>query len=694
MISVLKLLPNGLFRFSWLLLLLSSQPAGALGTDQSPVPAPAICGLPSHLVAGLAADKADEPPPPADDRGYDVLNYDLDIRLDPADRTITGTVAIQVQSLRDDMAGLRLDLVEELQVDRVLVAGQPALFSHEGDSLLVDFTPALSLDQSMWLDVDWHGVPPRHGPFSAGLMFRRHDAGTPDDPSDDVPAIASVSEPWSAHSWWPCKDHPADKALVSLAVTVPENLPAVSNGRLLAIDEVEPGWLRFSWQEDYPIATYLVSVAVSDYVSWHEDCLPGSGPQVELAYDVFPHKLDDAAHDFAPTCEMIQFMTGLAGPYPFSGEKYAQVMINWGGAMEHQTATSIGAFMVTGDGYFETVIIHELAHQWFGDSLTPDRWADIWLNEGFARYCEALWIEHSRGPEAFGDFMHLIGPGIHEDLFVGEGLLSDPDPIFPNLLIYDKGAWVLHMLRQLIGEEAFFSFMASYATDPQLALNNVTTDQMIHRAEEAAGRDLGEFFTPWLETDQVPVLSAQTTTRVAEDGSPAQVELTLTQQQDPLFEFAMPVAIYSLGDRIDEQIIVSRRRQVWRWKVAGAKIDSLLLDPTGQALFRLATTQGPGLSVLGPWPNPVRPQGAVFTLSLAKEERVNAALYSIRGKRLGSWDLGQLSATGTDDLTVLSPHTWSWHPVDPQGRALASGVYWLEFRAGTHRSVRKLAVLR
>ena len=156
-------------------------------------------------------------------------------------------------------------------------------------------------------------------------------------------------------------------------------------------------------------------------------------------------------------CIRDSFLTGRLGPYPFAGEKYAQVEVIWGGAMEHTTATSIGQFMYTGDRRFEQVVLHELAHQWFGDSLTPAGWQDIWLNEGFATYAEALWLEHSEGPAARDDFLQLIGPGRHPALFAGEGTLAEPSPVLPNTLVYDKGAWVLHMLRGIIGDEAFFA---------------------------------------------------------------------------------------------------------------------------------------------------------------------------------------------------------------------------------------------
>jgi len=628
------------------------------------------------------------PPPPSGDRGYDVLSYDLDLQLLPSDWSLTGRVDIGMMALAEGLTRIRLDLVNDLTCDGVTFNGRDAAFTHQGDSLVVTFNPPVATAAAETLTVRWHGRPPRHGAFFTGLMFRIHNSGTPEDPDDDMPIIANQSQPWSAHSWFPCKDHPSDKALVSLTATVPEALQVISNGTLVYEDAPESGLRRFAWREDYPIATYLISLAATNYVSWSEECAVAVGDPVHLDFHVFPQDRPAAEFDLARTCDMMDFMTTLAGPYPFTGEKYAQVEFKWVGSMEHQTATSLSPVVFTGDRRFELVVIHELAHQWFGDSLTPEVWADIWLNEGFARYCEALWIEHDSGIEDYQEYMRQIGPLRHPDLFVNDGILIDPDPILPNTLIYDKGAWVLHMLRMLIGDDAFFSFLADYATAPDLALGSVVLADMIGFAESAAGRDLHGFFGPWLETSVVPTVSTVIFPTYAVSGSD-RVQVRFKQHQDPLFEVAVPVVIHTACGTQRELAVLTSRSEAFTWPTE-CPVDSVAVDPEGMVLMKSVVDPPPVLTVVGPWPNPVPTTGAQFRIYLTSEREVTVKLYDTRGRLLGGEHLGSLAATGPENDPDTEPHVWTWTEGTTRTPA---GIYWLEFNAAGARSVKKLTLL-
>jgi len=660
-------------------LILGAVPAGASPAFR---PAPAH-PLPARLLP--SAEKADNPPPPDDDRGCDILSYDLDLRLMPDTRTMTGRAAIGFAPLAAGLDTLRLDFVTALTVDGVTRSGAPAAWVQEGESLRVVLAPAPEAGRPDTVTVTWHGRPPAHGPFNAGLMFRTHDNGTRLDRTDDVPVIANVSEPWSAHSWWPCKDLPSDKAHVSLTATLPDSLDLMSNGTLEGVSAAEPGWRRWTWREAWPIATYLVSVAASRYTGWDEPCAPAVGDPVPLEFRVFPLDSLKAAYDLAPTCAMMDLMTRLAGPWPFPGEKYAQAEIVWAGAMEHQTATSFAQFLLTGDGRFQTFVVHELAHQWFGDSLTPAAWPDIWLNEGFARYCEALWVEQEGGTGAYRDFMLQIGPRGHEDLFTEQGLLGDPDPILPNLLVYDKGAWLLHSLRQLIGDEAFFACLADYAQDPALVHGNVTTADFRAAAERAAGRDLGAFFAGWLRSAAVVDLAADWTVAPGSGGS-SQLAVTLQQRQDPVIPVAVPVVIGTgLGD-LRRTAVLEGRQATFRWALP-APVTGVAIDPDSTVLMTRAGPVAPPLAVAGPVPNPVLAEaGAAFTITPLDAGPVTVRIYDVRGRLLDTRALGPLPA-GEDFL-------WTWAPDPVGGRRLASGVVWLEFRGGGGRAVRRAVLLR
>ena len=650
-------------------------------------PAPALCKPPVEFPVAPAAES---PAPATGDRGCDILSYDLELRLDPGDRSLVGAVVISFAAFQPIVGAgldtLRLDLVADLAVESVSDPTGPLAFARSGERLDIALREPLAAGLSDTVTVAWSGRPPRHGSFLAGLMYRTHDPGTPADPSDDVPIVANLSQTWSAHSWWPCKDHPSDKALVSLAVTVPDSLSAVSNGTLEAVSDPAPGWRRYAWREQYPLPTYLVSVAASNYESWSESCVPVAGPPVRLDYHLFPEDRAAGAYDLALSCEMMSFLTGLLGPWPYPGEKYAQVEFKWVGGMEHTTATSLAQLLFTGDRRQENLFLHEMVHQWFGDSLTPTAWADIWLNEGFARYGEALWVEHSYGAEAYAEFMALIGPGRHPELFRGDGVLADPVPILPNLLVYDKGAWVLHMLRGMLGDDGFFAFLRDYATDPALVHGSVTTDDLRRAADAAAGRDLAGFFDPWLNTDLAPVI-AHTATGL---GSRA-VELTLTQHQSPVFEVPVPVVLHAGCGDVAVVARLTAERQVFRWELA-CPIDSLSVNPDGLALIRTLNSPPPPVLVRGPVPNPTA-GGAEFTLFLTETSEVFVKIYDAQGRLVASEALGVLTETGPEGAPIAPAHRWRWEPDAGGGPRLPAGLYFVEVRGAGGRQVRRLTRL-
>ena len=328
---------------------------------------------------------------------YDVLRYRLDLKIDPDAESIDGTMKMVFAS---DHAGLEqvvLDLSTALDVSMVDHLSGTLAFTHAGDSLSVTLPAVLDPTAVDSFTVHYGGTP-RQDVNNRGLMFGDYVAV---DPFDAGPVIASMSQAAFANFWWPCKDRPGDKARSIVSLTVPDDLVAVSNGELIDESPAEPGWKTYTWQENYPIASYLISVAISDYVLVQEDCSTTLGTAVPLRNWVFPPDEVAATADFAPLCEMMDHSEGLFGEYPFVGEKYGHAEFLWSGggaaAMEHQTVTSIAQAAIAGDRRHDGLVIHELAHMWFGDSVTPDSWADIWLNEGFARYAEVLWTEAEYG---------------------------------------------------------------------------------------------------------------------------------------------------------------------------------------------------------------------------------------------------------------------------------------------------------
>jgi len=268
---------------------------------------------------------------------YDMRRYALDLTIDPSATTITGTVALVFASRVASLNELVLDLTDALTVSAITHTTGELAFTHAGDSLVVVLPQPLASGAVDSVTVAYGGIPPVPA-TNRGLMFKVHHPDTP----DAAPVVANMSEPAYAKYWWPCKDRPDDKALTSVRLTVPESLVAVSNGLLIDEHAAMPGWRTYVWREDYPIAAYLVSVAVSDYTLLSEDCTTSLGSQIPLRNWIFPPDVPAAQVDLQSLCDMLDFCEQIVGPYPFLGEKYGHAEFLWPrGAMEHQTVTSL-----------------------------------------------------------------------------------------------------------------------------------------------------------------------------------------------------------------------------------------------------------------------------------------------------------------------------------------------------------------
>ncbi len=612
--------------------------------------------------------------PAADPRGFDVLHtaYTLDLEsLPPQTFRLTGRADLVLRLLDPPPATLRLDLVDDLSVTALLRDGAAAPFAHAGDSLTVAVPAGAAAGDTVTVGVVYAGTPPRHGPLFAGLLARQQRDG---------PSVGNVSQPYSTHSWLPSKDHPADKATLELTVTAPDTLTVAATGRLLGTDALDPGRKRWRWASDYPVAPYLIGLLVSDFVSWEEDC--GGLP---LQYHAFAEHLAEADSAYAATCEMMGLFENLFGPYPFAGEKYAQAEFVWGGAMENQTVSAMGqATLLLPARAARKVVAHELIHHWFGNSLTPGTWRDIWLNEGFARYGEALWIEHSEGRAAYLEDLARLARG---DLFQGDGLLGDPDPVLPNLLVYDKGAWVLHMLRRYLGEADFFAGLRAYATDPALVHALTDRDRFAAVMTRVSGRDVAAFLAPWLGTEALPELA----TRWRPAGGGRTLVEVVQEQAAPFFPLVVPVRVHAGAEAVDRELRMEQLLAGVEVTTATA-VDSVVIDPEGWLLWKSAATRPPALLAARPRPNPAL-QEVRLAYWLAAADQVAAAVYDARGRLVRREDLGAQPATGPREEGG-EPRVWIWDGRDGSGRRAAAGVYWLELRTARDRTVRKLTLLR
>ena len=452
---------------------------------------------------------------------YDIHYYDLDIRITPAQKQIEGVVGIGLLVIEDSIDRIELNLIDELQVIQVTMNDRSLSFVHDEDILtliLDDWAPGAT---QLFVEIQYRGTP-----GSGSFHF---------DTRNGNPLIWTLSQPYGAREWWPCKDYPFDKAdSARIDIQVPEGLIVGSNGKLVD-QHTEAGWTRFVWMERYPITSYLISLAAHPYQIYRDSVDPGTGDTMELVHYIFPDHFAEMAPGYDITRDMLEYFSTVFGAYPFASEKYGHAEFPWNGGMEHQTLTSLL-------GPYEYLIAHELAHQWWGNMITCKDFHHIWLNEGFATYSEALWAEYRYGKEAYFEKME-------QKKFLGEGTiyvpdLDNPGRIFSGSLSYNKASWVLHMLRHILGDGLFFECLRAYGNG-QKRYGVATTSHFQDVCEQVSQIDLEFFFNRWIYGEGHPAYAYDWL--YSKEGEHYQVVLNLAQvQAEPLFRMPVDVRISTL----------------------------------------------------------------------------------------------------------------------------------------------------
>jgi aminopeptidase N len=533
--------------------------------------------LPAAIVIALFAARTRMAYPgiTPDTRPYDVVRYGLTLSFDPGARSVSGANRITL------VAGSRLSAVRldagsgTVRVDSVVSSGRRADFTHEGDVLEVMLSPAAGAADTVDMTVHYRAVSAFDGRYdSGGVLFTGGPGGW---------RVGTISQPCFAREWWPCNDRPSDKALVTLGCTVPAGMTVVSNGRLESVADSGDG-RRFEWRTRSPIATYLVFVGAAGYaVSRDTMALPGGGT-LDLARYAFPEDSAKAAEDFRNVKEILAYFSRTFAPYPFPEEQFAIAEVDGHLTMENQTVVAIEAGMITGDRRNENTLVHEIAHQWWGNLVTPVDWHNTWLNEGFATYSEALYIESRKGPGTYAEYIGVLmdqPAGFYAGSVIGRDQEAFWDSFGPP--VYYKGAIVLHMLRRMMGDSSFFSVLRSYLADPRLAYGNASTGDFRSACELRHGSDLGWFFDQWV---YAPRDSASDRPAVAyewaEAGSPERRELRITVRQlnagPSPWRLPFRFRAYGGGATREFAVVDSLAEQEFVFTVE-APVDSVIADP-------------------------------------------------------------------------------------------------------------------
>jgi aminopeptidase N len=430
---------------------------------------------------------------------YDVNFYFLNITLQRNSTYIQGDVTINSLVSATSLDTFALELIDELSVDSVFVNGISRSFTHNNDQIFIPI-PLASQGSALSVKVFYHGDPATGGGFFSGIS-------TDTSPSWGNDVTWTLSEPFNANQWWPCKQVLTDKADSSwVFITTNSENKAGSNGMLTATVNVGGGLTRYEWKSRNPIDYYLISASVAQYVEYNIWAHPAGTSDSLLVQNYIynnPATLNNFKTDIDLTPSFIELYSNLFGLYPFMNEKYGHCMAPMGGGMEHQTMTTLGFF----DFY---LICHELAHMWFGDHVTCATWSDIFINEGFASYSEYLAAEyldsHTEAQNHMLEVHNNVMSAPDGSIYIPVSETNDENRIFDGRLSYDKGSAVIHMLRfEMQNDSLFFASLKKFQND--FANSTATGDDLKNTAEAVSGLDLTDFFNQWYYGQGYPTYS-------------------------------------------------------------------------------------------------------------------------------------------------------------------------------------------
>lgn len=666
------------------LLALSAQAAPALADGPSPAADEAegksnAASLFAHDPRAGAPWVALEP----DASGYDALHVTLTLEPGFESLWVAGEAVWTLRVGDPPPALITLDFADNLAITTASIDGAQAACVRTEEQLALRPAAALAAGQVITVRIGYQGRP-RPG-FLQGYALGLHDG---------TPVVFTNSEPFAARTWWPCKDRPDDKFTADIRLIVPAGMVAASNGRLHAVQSIEGGRRLFHWRAVYPLASYLVSLVATNFAMFEDTYETLEGESVPLMHFAYPEDLARAQQDWSITPRAMRCFAERFGEYPFAGEKYGMAEYPWSGAMEHQTLSSMGAYFFDLPPPQDWVVVHELAHQWWGDWVTCATWRDIWLNEGFATYAEALWAESEGGADSLRRVMLS-----KKDRYY-PGSCYAPDFLF-NSTVYRKGAWVLHMLRRVLGDVAFFAALRDYGAAH--AYGSATTAQFAAACERAWGADLDWFFGPWVYGTGRPVYGVWWDALWEEPDGTTACAVRIVQESSGPGLFRMPLdACFRLADGTEFRAVLwdSLAEQTFLLETPSPPV-GFALDPYDWVLCEVfygarpsdvpeagaPPAGGPGLArLLAARPNPSR-GGVAFDLEATGDTVAEIGIFDPAGRLLRSF-WGGSGAAGRSSI--------AWDGTDRSGRHLAPGVYLARARSasGPWSEPRRIVLIR
>lgn len=644
------------------------------------------------------------------DSNIDVTYYKLNLNVSYSPQYLTGNVTVKARAAKDSINNFYLDLWSGFQVNSVISNGQQLQFTlNQSNQLNITLDKNYGGANEFSVDISYEGNPNASGGIGGSFQFRT----TP----FNQPVIWTLSQPYGARDWWPSKDTPGDKVDSSdIWITANSFFTSVSNGKLVDVVDNGNGTKTYKWHNSYPIANYLISIALSNYTLYQNSFNYDNGKSMPVTHYIYPENLTNYQQVLDLVPGMLEIFSDKYGLYPFIKEKYGHAECGFGGGMEHQTCTSLGAF-------YEEIIAHELAHQWFGDKVTCKTWNDIWLNEGFATYSECIYTEAKYGKNSFNNYvLNLMERAFNAtgSIYVQDYNLNNVGYIFNYPRSYAKGAMVLHMLRGIIGDEKFFQTLKEYASEPGLSYNVATTEDFKRITERVSGQKLDYFFNEWIYGENYPNYTFGWNYKYL-DGANYSLILRVKQRSNsnPTF-FTMPIQVRYTTSNESKTITIfnDQQEQGWEIPVNGLPID-VQFDPDNWVLKGVDgyTSIDDNANLISNfelyqnYPNPFNPETTIEYIIPHVEtqhaasllQHVTLKIYDILGNEVaalvdeyqqpGKYKLTFNGQRITRSANAGASRVNNGQPAQPQA-ALSSGIYFYILKTENYTSTKKMILLK
>lgn len=587
-----------------------------------------------RVIQGKAATVASE--------NFDVKYYRCEWEIDPSVRYIRGSITIYfVVTVPSN--SITLDLMSPLVTDSVIQRGLQLSFIQPTGGLQVSFSSSINTGILDSISIYYKGEPANTG---FGSFVKTTHAG--------IPVVWSLSEPYGARDWWPCKNGLDDKAdSIDVIITTPVAYKAASNGLLQSETVIAGGTKKIAhWKHRYPIASYLVCMAVTNYAVFNNSVMLGN---VNLPMQTYCYPEDLAAFQAGTqnVLDAMQLFHQHFGDYPFINEKYGHVQFGWGGGMEHQTSTFI---INTG----ESLIAHELGHQWFGNKITCASWEDIWLNEGFATFLARFYMEKKYPATLLNNrrsVVNNITSSTGGSVKVSD--TSNVNRIFDGRLSYNKGSYLVQMLWFILGDSDFFNGLRKYQQDPAVAYGFASTADLKRNLEQESGQNLTTFFNQWYLGQGYPSYQVEW----SELGSRhVKIKMNQTTSDVSVNFFEMPVAL-KFKNAIQEKTIVLDNKFNGEYFIRdiGFIPDTVLVDPDYWIISKNNTTAkvvfaNTGNPVVEIYPNPIQNPLTVYLHDFT-QGNVEMALYNMMGQLIHRHNIRLINGAEIKQLNYSNlPH--------------------------------------